>query len=563
MALFETAVKLCKKVNDFTLLNLSFDIIDSKKTFSLLPHRLKHITGRLFHAFLLFTLVAVSQIGQAQDNRLLTVDDLRYRHIVRLQQHGYLLELHPTALPYTYSEVSNALARADTSSMNDRERRWMSLISDKNPIGDTDANIGLHGEVGASAVAINSDRIDVVRTIDNSIVPYQRVYLKGAATRGHWVGQVGMTHSRYYDQDPDGIDTALRVQARAENGYVGFATQPVGIYLGRFSNQWGSYGDTGLLVSDNPRAYDQINLRFGGQKYSFRSFFAELDAITGDGRFTGTAGADSVRSGLERRFLFAHRFDFRPTKNLALTVMESILISGPGTGFSLRFLNPFTAIGLENDNVPKNDENNALLGLMLWWQLGRTTIHSQVIMDDLDVIHLGSERTSVAATANLKHTFPEKPLAVGLSADIVASRTYNTHQKEGQYVYLLRGLGTQFNDFAHVSANVDWFADIIVEGLILGSSVHYLAQGEQRITNPFPNSGDDVPTFLSGIVENTLRVGLILEYQPTRFWWIQIDAGVNNVSNQGHFEGRTKTRFSGLANFGLRLPINWSDKADF
>lgn len=516
----------------------------------------------MFLSLFLFLSFSVT-VAFGQDNRLITLDDARYQDILRLQHRGYLLELHPTALPYTYKEVHDAIDAIDRESLTLPERRWVENILDRRLSNVDPSEIVFYGEGGGSVTLANSDRLDVVRPVNDVIKPFQMLYVKAAGTRGNWVGQMGLIHSRYYDEDPDGLDTALRLQVRAENGYAGYNNGTVGLYLGRYSNQWGQFGDTATLVSDNPRAYDQINFRFGGQRYSWRSFFAELDAITGDGRFTGSAGADSVRSGLERRYLFGHRVDWRPTKSLAITVMESVLISGPGTGLSLRFLNPFTAVGFENDNIPKNDENNALLGLMLWWQIQRTTVHTQVVMDDLDIMNFGDERTSIAGMASILHVFRNAPLEVRLAGDVVASRTYNTDQNEGKYLYLLRGLATQFNDYAHVSLGLNWFADSVLEGLVVGPRLHYLAQGEARIAGPFPGLDPTVATFLSGTVEKTSRAGLYFEYHPSRYLRVEVDAGYNLVRNVGHVAGLTGERFAGQASLRFRIPMTFKDQADF
>lgn len=524
---------------------------------------LKYRRSGLFLSLLLLNAFVALHVLQAQDFRLITVNDARYQQIQRLQHRGYLLELHPTSLPYTYQEVSEAVASADVASMSRLERRWLEGILDRRIENPDPEDIVIRAEGGGSLTVADSDRLDVLRPLDDAVKPYQMLYIKGAATRGNWAGQFGLIHSRYYDEDPDGLDTALRLQVRAENGYVGYGNKSVALYLGRFSNQWAPYGDTATLVSDNPRAYDQINFRFGSQKYSLRSFFAELDAITGDGRFTGTAGADSVQSGLERRFLFGHRVDWRPTKSLSLTLMESVLISGPGTGLSLRFLNPLTAVGFENDNIPKNDENNAFLGLIVWWQVNSTTLHTQVMMDDLDIMNFGNERTSIAGAVSVVHAFPDKPFDLRVAGDAVASRTYNTDQAEGKYLYLLRGIATQFSDYAHVSAGLNWYADDVAEGLVVGPRLHYLAQGESTIAGPFAGLDTSVATILSGTVEKTVRAALYVEYQPVGHVRFKIDAGYNSVTNVGHVMGNDAGRFSGQASFSFRLPLTIRDKADF
>jgi len=59
--------------------------------------------------------------AHAQDARLLPAEDPVYTYIDRLQRRGHLLQLHPTAQPYTVGEVRRALERTEGEELSARE----------------------------------------------------------------------------------------------------------------------------------------------------------------------------------------------------------------------------------------------------------------------------------------------------------------------------------------------------------------------------------------------------------------------------------------------------------
>ena len=59
----------------------------------------------------------------------------------------------------------------------------------------------------------------------------------------------------------------------------------------------------------------------------------------------------AVRVGNRRRFLAAHRWDWRPTRKVALTFMESAIYSGSNSGVSLKYINPLHPFIFVVDNT--------------------------------------------------------------------------------------------------------------------------------------------------------------------------------------------------------------------
>lgn len=499
----------------------------------------------------------------AQAGRLLPVDDWAYRYIQRLQRRGHLLALHPTALPYTAGDVAAALARLDRDALTPTEQRWAALLDAAlRPTADPAAPPAFvfGARAAAGLRAANTDRLDVLRPTDRGRPTLEagglRLFPEAAVhaflARGPAIAHAGLQFDLYYRDDPDALDAANRLISRSTPTYVGYHGRLASAYLGRFRNQWGLPDKPALLVSDNPAAYDQITFRLGTDRLALRSLLGELDSITADGRFTGWAGADSVAAS-ERRFVAAHRFDWRPSRHVAVSVMESALYSGPNTGLSLKYLNPLHLYAVEIDSPPKNDENNGLLAGILWLYLHRVTLHGQLLLDDFDFLGHGNELPSMALTGSLLYAGAVPTVDVGLDLTLVSARAYNTHQPEGRYLFLLRGLATQFNDYVHSSLYADLYLDGLLPGLVVTPRLDLLWQGEHDLRRPYP--AEETPFILTGTAERTARLGVQLYYQPGPHWWLRFDYGANLVGNAGFVPDARATRLTGLLEVGARLSL--------
>lgn len=523
---------------------------------------------------LLGALIGTPRAASAQDGRILPVEDPAYEWILRLQDRGFLASLQPAALPYSIGEVRRALGAAcavihdlgdaapcrETDGdaapagrppiMDPSVRRWIDLLRER--LGEAGEGTRIAYSAEPIVRASTHRRLDPLRELGDRAHAFPAVLLSVAAGRGGIAAEASARVDAYYDLDPDGLDTALRAFSRSENTYVAYESSLAAVRLGRYGRHWGLPGEPGLVLSSNARTMDAVTLRLGGRRLALRTVFAELDAITGDGRFTGTAGDDSVASGFERRWLATHRLDWSPSSDVTFSLFESVLFSGVGSGWSLKYLNPVQPAVIETDNRPKNDENNGLLGLAIWMRRDRLRLHGQLVVDDFDFLH-ADERASFAASLSARLPSVRAGLDAGLDATAVASRTYNTFQPEGRYLFLNRGLATQFSDYIETSVHVRAYADGILEGLVLEPRLTGLWQGERDLRQPYLGSDNDFPTLLVGTVERTIRLALRTAWEPSSTMRLVLDAGVNQVSAWGHRPGIDRTRFSATGAVQIRF----------
>lgn len=283
---------------------------------------------------------------------------------------------------------------------------------------------------------------------------------------------------------------------------------------------------------------------------ALRSMVAELDAANLDGSFTGRAGGfPNAREPSLRRYLVAHRIDWRPRPWLTIAFMEQMLSSGQDATISLPALIPTSVHVFLNDGPPKNYENNNIIGGLLSAQRGRVSVTGQFAMDDFDVLDR-VEPASLALTGDLVLAGSRTDLGLTLTA--VTARAYDTGLPEQSFLYGNRGIATQFSDYLHARTFADIYLNDLLPGLTVRPELHLLIQGERDIRQPWP-ANDEVGLIFIGTPERTVRAGAQIRLQPSPWWWFQADIGVNHTANDGFVEGADATRILGFVEGGAQL----------
>ncbi len=512
------------------------------------------LSRRLLCSLITGLLILSPPLVNAQGNRLLSTNDSTYEYILRLQRRGYLLELNPTSLPYRRGEVIEALSRMDTTGLGSSELHWVNLLRQKlkpDRTSQDGASVGHTLMLGTDL--INSDRLDVLRPLGNSVnFFWHAAGITGYLDVGSAVAEMFIYHSQYYDQDPDGFDSALRMRARSEHSYLGWNQRWISAYVGRWDLHWSAPEDPSTILSNNARSRDQISLRIGGDRASITAVLSELDSAINGQYYTGRAADDSVQFSNNRRFYAAHRWDYRPTKKFMVSFMESAIYSGASSSISLKYLNPVNSFTFVVDNVPKNDDNNGFLAGLLWAQFKRLTLHGQLMVDDIRLqSNTGPETLTFALIGSAVYALSKADLKFTL--ETITSRAYNAPQVEGQYIFLNRGLATQFSDYVHMSLFTEFYMDHRISGLRFGPKLDLLFQGERDMRQPFPGNSESIRNLLDGNVARTIRGSMKITYQPKHWWWIAADGGYNLNSDYDH-------QFTGLINVGIMLTLDTTIK---
>jgi hypothetical protein len=496
----------------------------------------------------------------AQQHRLIPAGDDTNQWVDRLQARGHLLELSPITRPHTEGDVREALRQMDRSALTAPERHWVRLLEQRLGEGTVDGKDVVGGTFEGGARLTTSQRADLLRPLshteiddrDDPVLPVGDLLFqtRGAldffVERGAVFAQIGAFHDLAYEDDPDGLDVQRRSFIRSDDSYLTVAGEGATFFLGRTTRHWGDVNGPGLLVSDNPRSFDQIGVTLGGRFLTVTSFLGELDAVGGDGIFDGKAGDGNFRrpdSTKVRRFVASHRLEYRPSPRFSISLEEAILFSDPGAGFSLKYLNPLHPYILTSDNIPKNDENNLLVAGTMRWQPGLWTFQGQAMLDDFDLYN-GLEPVAAALDLRVGRAAVLPILDLRGALTVVTRRAYSTTQPPGKYLFAQRGLATNFADYVHLEAHAD--AYLMDGALRLTPALHALWQGDGDPREPWPLNPDrGGPSVLLDDGVRTVRGAVVARYQPVSWAFAEADLGLNRSLGDAEFEG--------VVSFGVRL----------
>ena len=543
---------------------------------------------------------AVSGVAQAQqDSRVLSLYDRQsYEYIKQLQDRGHLLELHPTDMPYRYDELHEALDGVTEYEFSGVQAQWIRHLRDRIGLNASEKPVlDLRG--GSYLQANNSERDHMYRPSADIAYVWPMIELAPGIRYQGWVVQAHARFEYYEDRNIDGLDAVNRFWVRNEETYAGFSNEFLEVYGGRVLNHWGVYGQSSGLLSDHSVSYDQVKINVGTKHLQLSSVMGYLDNLKSDDVFNGDTRWDPLSV---KRYLFAKRLDWRPREHLMFSYRESLIFSGWDAVPQPKYMLPGYIGFFQADNAPQNDFINYLTGIAFWGQFGGgrvhgdgfaksgaksqsssqniLTLHTEVIIDDIIFFRERrgiDERSNFNVFFNAAYALSQRPLTLQLNAEMVSSQSYNTDQAQGRYLYLGRGIATQFNDYVFGEFRTQLFLDGKLQGLRVSPYLGGLLQGEQVIDKEFigspltqkdkdPDELEPVPNFvLSGVVQETFRAGVEwVYYSPAergwkKGWWLRGDVGLNVMRNLGNVEGNDQTRPVGMIELGVQFDFSLRD----
>tara|TARA_Y200000002_G_scaffold341099_2_gene312062 strand:- start:1957 stop:3666 length:1710 start_codon:yes stop_codon:yes gene_type:complete len=531
-------------------------------------------------------ILAVYDVVHAQqDSRILSLYDRQsYEYIKQLQDRGYLLELHPTDMPYRYDELHAALEDVAEHEFTEFEAIWIDFLLDRT--GRDASERPVLDLRGASYLqANNSERDHMYRPSDDILYLWPMIELAPGIRYKGGVIQANARLEYYEDRNIDGLDAVRRFYVRNEETYLGFSNEFLEVYGGRVLNHWGVYRQSSGLLSDQSVTYDQLKINISTKHLQLSSVMGYLDNLNSDNVFNGDTRFDPSSV---KRYLFAKRLDWRPREHLMFSYRESLIFSGWTAVPQPKYMLPGYIGFFQADNAPANDFINFMTGIAFWGQFwgGHSdasfgsqsnlqfdaqtrnilTIHTEVIIDDIifNRKRRGIDELSIFNVFfNATYTTRQHPLKLQINAEMVGAQSYNTGQAHGRYLYLGRGIATQFNDYVFGEFRVDLFMGGLLKGLKLSPYLGGLLQGEQIIDKDFDSS---IPDFvLSGVVQESFRAGAEWVYYShealawNKGWWIRGDFGLNLMRNLLNLRDNNQLRLVGMIEFGVRFDFSIID----
>lgn len=169
---------------------------------------------------------------------------------------------------------------------------------------------------------------------------------------------------------------------RVNDAYMRMNYGHFDFFIGRMARNWGPVQSPGLLISDNPYSYDQINFTYIHNRLKFSWIFAPLENLHG----IEYKPEDSVYVdwGTARRYINGHRLDIRLSDNFQIGLTEMAIYGGTDRNFELSFANPMTFYYGVQRNDRKGMSGLWLLDLF-YKPVPKTTLYGQFLIDDIVV----------------------------------------------------------------------------------------------------------------------------------------------------------------------------------
>ncbi len=492
-----------------------------------------------------------------ESNLYLPISSWAMPYVEYLIRVGVLQGLDPLERPLKRADVARAVAHVDTTTLAAPLKGTLRLLAWELEERQDTVRWKVEGDVAAQG-ASDPSRFPQRPQPENAGLYYQ-----GGLTGSLEFPHVGVVTSPYFDtrlrRDIEfrGYKQRFIAGWNAE-AYALASWKYFSIFFGSEPRNWGPPDVDGLLVSPNPYPYDHLMLTLGPRRFRLEMITTQLNPLP-----TEQTG------GLTRRFASMHRLVVMPSDRLALALSEGVLYAdstAPGPTWQPWYLNPAN-LWLLVDANSLGGLTKDYLALDASWLAGRSLrFAGQVFANDLRVDQ--STATSKEKPEELGYTLSATGGALGGLATWTAYYTrvdnlvYQT-QKGTQFQYSLWGVGIGRDNIDYDQSTFKVNA-LVAPRALLGGELTYIRQGEGNFALPFPplDSLNGTMTFLTGVVERTLRLAVQADWTPVPGLNLSTDVGRHFIWNANHVSGvrgdrwvwrvkaEIRRRYSGGIHFG-------------
>ena len=505
---------------------------------------------------LLLGAVCTPLAAQTESNLYLPINSWATPYVEHLIRAGVLQGLEPLTRPLKRADVARAVAAVDTTELSESVKSNLRLLAwelEEQP--DTvrwkvEANVAALGASDPSRWTVRPER-------ENTGVFYQ-----GGLTGSLEFPHVAIVTSPYFDtrlkRDTQFVGNKKRfIAGDNSEAYMHASWKYLDLFFGIGPFNWGPPEVEGLILSTSPYPYDYFRASLGPRRFRLELVATQLDNL-----FSTTTNS------VDKRFLSAHRLVILPSDRLSFSLSEAALYADkgePNRSFEPWFLNPVNLWVLPNVNYVH--AVNSLWGADASYLLGNgVRVAGQIYADDIrvDKDTVGEAPEQLGYTLSLTGGALRGQASWSVFYTRVDNFNYRTRFNEEQYTIRGVGLARDHDDYDQ------WTARATVATMpraLLTGELTFLRQGQGDPRKPLPAEslwgGRDSLTFLTGIVERTLRVAAQANWTPTPGLNLSADVGRHFIWNANHVRGVHADRWVWRVRAEIRRrasgAIRWKD----
>jgi len=322
-----------------------------------------------------------------------------------------------------------------------------------------------------------------------------------------FVNEIDLIRKYKYDADFHG-DSGESFTAYFHSSYAMVQRHGLELFAGRVPRNLGALNDYGLILSNNPYAFDHYGFSAQGQRLKYSFYTTRLNDLYAQDLQGVTIPRGSVM--MSKRFWAIQRLDMKINKRLQIALSEATIYGGPDQQFVAAYLNPvhFFYAAQRNQGIQLNSfwQINVFyrplkgFGLYLDLFADDLIVNNEPGIDDravhpdrLGLMLRGSYASPLDALLSLRYVR-------------IWNETYTSYRTFENYTYFNKGIGYPENSFEGLKFSMDYFKRL---PLFIHADLEVWRKGNRDLASAFHDELNDFPV---GPVNKGLTSGLNISY---------------------------------------------------
>ena len=265
------------------------------------------------------------------------------------------------------------------------------------------------------------------------------------------VNEIELSDKFKYDNDFHG-DSSSWLMGYFHSSYALFKIKKLELFGGRVSRNFGTLNDFGLILSNNPYAYDHYGFALIGNRMQYSFYTTRLNDIWGIDIKGKTIPIDSIAT--TQRFWAVQRLDYKINKRFQISLSESIVYGGPNQQFIASYLSPthFFYAAQRNQQVSLNG----------FWQINMyyqpklgVALYLDLFADDIIINNspkivdrdIHPDRLGILVKGSYAKT---NKILMSLRYVRIWNETYTSYRTFENYRYFNKGIGFPYNSYESI-----------------------------------------------------------------------------------------------------------------
>ncbi len=290
----------------------------------------------------------------------------------------------------------------------------------------------------------------------------------------------------------------------------------VDLFMGRMNRNFGALYDYGLILSDNPYAFDHFGFTATGNLLKYSFYTTRLNDISGEDSQGSTIPSDTLMQ--TKRYWAIQRLDWKIRENLQIALSEATVYGGPDQNWVASYMNPvqFFYAAQRNQGV----QLNSMWQINVFWKpkqgLG---FYVDLFADDLIINNEEvsdrdryPDRLGLLLKASVTDLFISESLT-SVRYVRIWNDTYTSFRTFENYVYFNKGIGFPITSYEGVKLNWNYLGSPPV---LVHSSLELWQHGDINLHQVFDGEINEFPV-------SPVIYGITTEFEISTPYWHQFE----------------------------------------